>query len=174
MTNCTHVAKRCWPTLSCRKIALPNVQGDSEETECHQKPMARNMQSKKETLKSHILCRLCWAHKFSSKGLNTIPASNECYSERKKKYLQFLISTRTWHICQCCRQYNWQDNENNGCTLPSTFWCEAFPKLESWLWEMAWVGAAQVVTDGQDWNGRPEWQGTSETVTRKELWRVLF
>jgi hypothetical protein len=34
---------------------------------------------------------------------------------------------------------------------------------------MARVGAAQIITDGQDWNGCPEWQGTSETVTYKYL-----
>lgn len=86
-TNCTHVAKRCWPTLLCRRIALNSAQCDAEESECHLKSMARNMQSKKQTLKSHVFCRLCSANKFSAKGLSTIPASNECYSERIKKYL---------------------------------------------------------------------------------------
>lgn len=89
MINCTHVVnKRCWSIPLCRKMALPNAQCDAEETECHLKSMARYMQSEEQTLKSHVFCRLCWAHKFS-----TIPASNECYSETEKVFIVPNISS---------------------------------------------------------------------------------
>jgi len=45
----------------------------------------RNLHSKDQTFKSHFFYRLCWALNFTAKGLSTIPASNERYSDNNKK-----------------------------------------------------------------------------------------